>query len=540
MSQPRQSADMTDLTSSAEFASAATADAATASSNPRSDGPGLLSDLAGGIKGVMHSTAKSATESPALQDRLFGVLMQRLLPSSDDGTDSQDNHGVWSNKDYKVAPDRPKFSLAIMSSNFRRFNARIGIIFVLQNKVIDLFTWQKTTHTLSLLAVFTLVCLQPHLVPAVPFGLVFFYVMLPSFIARHPPAPRPGHSNTAKDPSAPPSVEAEAAAVAERYAFTNSYATRPVAPPQVVRPAPEMSSDFFRNMRDIQNIMEDFSSSHDALVSGAAPLTDFSDEKTSSAVFIVICLVLSLSFVASHLVPWRFVALLAGWIIVLDGHPAIHHAVSTSDISTDLVHWCRTQVSRLHDLVHAEILLDQPPEIRQVEIFELQRLVTANTSLRMPRSPTNPTSSSAQKESRAASTDATIQDYEPWLFSPTAYVPLSPVRLSAARPQGTRFLGDVHPPQGWVWRDKKWTLDLFADILGPSSWVEERCITGVEVETEGERWVYDLVESDSPSKRGQNVERPRDENGKASGKVATGEWRRRRWVRAVERELVSE
>jgi len=135
-------------------------------------------------------------------------------------------------------------------------------------------------------------------------------------------------------------------------------------------------------------------------------------------------------------------------------------------------------------------------------------------------------------------------EYESFLFSPSPYVPLSPARIAGDRPRGTRFFEDVQPPQGWRWRDKKWTLDLLS-----REWVEERYVTGVEVEIEGERWVTDIqydeenldefgnppspTKSKSKGKEKARVSQKSWEEGNGLGKK--GEWRRRRWVRVVER-----
>lgn len=110
----------------------------------------------------------------------------------------------------------------------------------------------------------------------------------------------------------------------------------------------------------------------------------------------------------------------------------------------------------------------------------------------------------------------------------------------------------MRAPPGWEWSEKKWALDLWS-----REWVEERIITGVEVETEGERWVYDLryeegVEEgdsdfDTPKKKGRegangkkvlpSWEEGSDAEGEGRGR--RGEWRRRRWVRMVKRRWVS-
>ena len=87
-------------------------------------------------------------------------------------------------------------------------------------------------------------------------------------------------------------------------------------------------------------------------------------------------------------------------------------------------------------------------------------------------------------------------------------------------------------------------------------WVEERIITGVEVETEGERWVYDIryeyedmdqdffpeLESTATPVKGKKKVLPSWEEGSEAdveGRGRRGEWRRRRWVRMVKRKWVA-
>jgi len=112
--------------------------------------------------------------------------------------------------------------------------------------------------------------------------------------------------------------------------------------------------------------------------------------------------------------------------------------------------------------------------------------------------------------------------------------------MAGKRAVGTRFFEDVRAPKGWEWSEKKWALDLWS-----REWVEERIITGVEVETEGERWVYDIryegdndvvgvMDSPKTSSKGKaGVSWEEGEDGNSMGR--RGEWRRRRWVRMVKR-----
>lgn len=276
-------------------------------------------------------------------------------------------------------------------------------------------------------------------------------------------------------------------------------------------------------MRDLQNSMEDFSRLHDAAISFITPLTNFSNEALSSTLYIILLLTSCLLFITAHLLPWRFIFLLLGYAATTLGHPTIQDLLTTPENSALIQEKEHESRSFLISLSKADIELETSQEAREVEIFELQHRALHDTD----------------------------GEYEPYLFSPSPYAPLSPSRIAGDRPKGTPFFEDVQPPRGWRWTDKKWTLDLLS-----KEWVEERCVTGVEVEMEGERWVTDLhyevlEESGSESrkrklkKRGNgsksDVEKEREvlrkawESSKPSRK---GEWRRRRWIRGVERVLI--
>lgn len=384
-----------------------------------------------------------------------------------------------------------------MSYNFRHFNARIGVVFRFQVHAERLFAWRRPTHTLSFLAVYSFICLDPYLLPALPMVVLLFGVLVPSFVARHP---------------APPT-----GTLSSEQSVGYSPRGPRLAPAATVRPAKDLSKDFFRNMRDLQNSMADFSHAHDKIVDLVVPVTNFADEALSSILFLFLFAGGVLMTFAAHMVPWRFIFFCGGWALVLMGHPAVKallHAQHQQHLQPReerarswLDHWI------------ADVILDSAPETREVEIFELQRMSAGGG------------------------------EWDPWLFAPSPYDPLSPVRINGDRPRGTRFFEDVQPPLGWEWSEKKWALDLWS-----REWVEERIITGVEVETEGERWVYDMYDeredrtgvvhypdgaasasaSASTTRPKYPPPRPSWEEGEDGG-GRRGEWRRRRWVRLVKR-----
>ena len=264
-----------------------------------------------------------------------------------------------------------------------------------------------------------------------------------------------------------------------------------------------MSKDFFRNMRDLQNCMADFADVHDLLNRYITPPTNFSNEALSSTIFLFLFLAAGALFLFAQLLPWRLIALVGCWTGIALGHPSVQKLLQTNHKEHLLPHQEHAQ-SWLDTWIAHDIILDAPPETREVEVFELQR----------------------RKGGRSG-------EWENWIFSSTPYDPLSSQRISGDRPRGTRFFEDVLPPKGWEWEDKKWILDL-----GSREWVEERMVQAVEVEVEGERWVSDLA-GDNSDDGDRNVKlKPGPGWEEGSGTTKMGEWRRRRWVRMVRRSVI--
>lgn len=414
-------------------------------------------------------------------------LLQQVIPADDYA--SSDGPLIADDRAAAFA-QRPNFNITTMSNNFRRFNARIGVVFKFQARTIRLLSWRDASHTLSFLAIYTFVCLDPYLVSVLPLVLLLLGVLIPSFLARHPAPPKgtlSSEQNMGYSPTGPP-----------------------LAPAATVRPVKELSKDFFRNIRDLQNCMDDFSQVYDKIVDLLLPVTNFSDEALSSAVFQFLVVGSVVMTIAAHLLPWRFIFLFGGWILVGSGHPSIMRLLATRQ--EHLRQREATARTWMGEWVVNDVILDSAPEAREVEIFELQKMSLAG-------------------------------EWEPWLFSPSPYDPLSQPRISGDRPRGTRFFEDVLAPDGWSWSEKKWALDLWS-----REWVEERIITGVEVETEGERWVYDIYD-DKEERTGvvDAAERgklkpasalPSWEEGE-DGSGRRGDWRRRRWVRLVKRRMSS-
>jgi len=448
-------------------------------------------------------------------------------------------------------------------------SSRVGIVFVFQNRLIRLLSWRTPTQTLSFLAIYTFVCLDPHLLAAVPLAAILLSVMVPAFTSRHPPPP-PQHTVSVTMP------------------YYSTYAGPAIAPAPTIKPASETSKDFFRNMRDLQNSMADFSNVYDVMVSTITPATNFSNEVSSSALFLYLTVATCLLFISAHLLPWRLIFLLVGYGLTISMHPTAQtwliksrkHAQEQATLALSdapIQEQKRiysfplpTTPAALRSTLasFSAITLSTTPETREVEIFELQH---------------RPLSSSISSTNAA--------EWQPHVFTPSPYDPLSPSRIAGERPEGTRFFEDVQPPEGWEWASKKWELDLEA-----GEWVNDRLVVGVAydvlhrdnndqassgtastdsregVSGEFGGWVWDLPpapggsgnrdeelwlaygdyqvpsvgQRDDEKKKGKNKDKTKKEPAGRDWEEATrfgssgrtGEWRRRRWVRLVKRRLM--
>ncbi|RAL61304.1 hypothetical protein DID88_009440 [Monilinia fructigena] len=126
---------------------------------------------------------KASETSATVQDRLLEKLLQQVIPIEDLSENRKDVEPI-------NFVERPAFNITTMSNNFRRFNARIGVVvFIFQAKVIRLLSWKQWSHTLSFLAVYTFVCLDPYLLTVLPLAVLLLAILIPSFIARHPAPP---------------------------------------------------------------------------------------------------------------------------------------------------------------------------------------------------------------------------------------------------------------------------------------------------------------------------------------------------------------
>ena len=233
-------------------------------------------------------SSSSGTPTPAsMQEKVIASLLQSLVPAETHARDRK------TPKEEHAQP----LNLAQLTTNFRKFSSRIGIVFKLQEHFQRVYFWQNARETIGYGLIWTLICLQPVLLLVLPYVFAMAFLLVPSFLQLHPPPP----SNI----PLPPELDGWGSTGRKAKKFGGTAEGR----------------DFLRNMRDIQNMMGDYVNAYDEASTIINDYANFADEKKSS-VTLVICTALGLlTLLAANYIQIRIGVLVGGWIALASGHP---------------------------------------------------------------------------------------------------------------------------------------------------------------------------------------------------------------------------
>jgi len=304
---------------------------------------------------------------------------------------------------------------------------------MVQNKIEDVLAWRNPVETISAMVIFSLFVINPQLAISLPFFIVVFALLIPSYESRHPPPPMSLSSASLE-------------------------VTQAISPaPQTGKPAQELSRDFFMNMRDIQNSMDDFSNAYDLIRGYVLYITTFRDEPLSSTVLAfstIGCLAMML-FV--QFLPMRFIVLIAGNAAILACHPFLFKYIITNYIRPEEIERIK---QRIEQFVKDDYIPPPPSQnvMRTVEIFEWRRL--------LPPAPGNH-----------------LPDWSDSRFSP----------FPPQAANSTEKLSAISSPDGYIFGRDEWKIDVDKE-----KWATERgmnddtgfwIVDGDEFQKEGDGWV---------------------------------------------------
>lgn len=190
-----------------------------------------------------------------------------------------------------------------------------------------------------------LLCLQPHLVLALPFVVALLGLLVPSFLHLHPPPP----SNI----PLPPEVDAWSTKTGKAKKFGGTAEGR----------------DFLLNMRDIQNSMDDYTKLYDRVSKTVTDYANFADEKKSSVVLTICVFGCVISALGATYFPIRYLVLALGWLVLFSGHPA--SATIDFEVPPALRIWLNELTQEIRQVTDATYIdPGTMPDFRTVVVYE--------------------------------------------------------------------------------------------------------------------------------------------------------------------------
>lgn len=464
------------------------------------------------IKEMAESASEDRQQKPGhhFMDRLLEKMVKHTM---NDGT--ADTEALEERISDKSRTNRPSLSIKILASNFKRLSSKMTGFFALQYGVIHIITWKDPSKTLCCLFAYTSICMWPHLVLAYPLVFLLLGVLIPGYVHCHPmndhefiKVKKRGQSIweffTEADSTSiiddfvsegymaqleekenmlqPVSSRSSDSSLLFSPISSNSRSTPPntINTPQELEEQQEKKQhkkrvksqiNLLMNMRDLQNLTTDLLKGMDNGEILFYDLACFKDEKLSTLIFYGVMLATSIIVVFGKYIPWRLIFIQTGWSMILLCHPnSKKYIVAIKPKKTKKPKPPVEEEKKEEEeekpktpFERKDIIVDDPPEIRHVEVFELQC-----------RSPSG-------------------GSYEFYNYSTKIFDIRDHIRLAGQRPVGVDHLSKVSPPKDWKFElsfANTWTIDK-----QPQKFLEDRGLVNKEVmsvrDNETEGWIYD-------------------------------------------------
>lgn len=415
------------------------------------------------------TTSSDSAHNTQLSDILLSKVIQMMIPTNVEPTQ------VISQR-LTVQSTRPPLSMNVMSNNSTLMALRLSYPFQCMDAVTIFFSWTEPNFTVAVLLVATHLLLKPELILALPGFLMLTNVLVPYYMARHPP------DNSLQEILGRNPIPAEG---------------EPLLPCLLPKPVPQFSQEFLLNLTDMQNHQLEYVAMYDFFVWLTKDYLYFKDENVSCLLYLgllgsllynVFFLPKVMLFVWNHL-PIKFMLVVQVWAVTAAFHPVIKNRI------LNLVFDERTRIAIVSNNNHLETYLIRllikedvaREEVREVEIFELQKLLENKIwepigFVNEVFTINNPTRRTTENLEAVIENDDQDDD------------------TTAAHIDHCVSLDQIKSPLGWKFVSK-WMIDI-----DPTGWVCSRIIQDVVNIDSDEKWVYDAME-------------------------ANGMFRRRRWIR---------
>ncbi|KAG7664860.1 uncharacterized protein J8A68_001618 [[Candida] subhashii] len=438
----------------------------------------------------MESSAEDVkpASSKHFTDRLFDKLIQTSLPP--DITDTMFDEDAASDDDDDDRSSKQSLSFSLLVNNLTKLTAKLTFYFVLQYGILHIITWKQPTKTLTALVLYHGVCLWPHLVLVYPLMYILFGVLVPGYVHKHPMKRSDLIRVSARGQKIWEFFSSEETSIVNEYieddytmddtlsVSSDNVSVLSQAPSEFASSTEEFKESakkkknsqvtLVRNMKQIQKLTTDLLKGIEKAETFYYETGGFKDERLSTFIFYGILIASFVVVFLGQFIPWRFVFISAGWVGLTLCHPnakkyllELQNAKKT--VAPRYPHAPpESHSAEKQQFDRDDIIVDDAPDIRTVEVFELQTRSSFSGSWSFYR------------------------------FASTMYGRNDKLRVSKKRPSGVEDLARVLPPKDWMFDFglvNKWKVDL-----DPIKFVQEREfdpeLFKIDIH-EKEGWIYD-------------------------------------------------
>lgn len=461
---------------------------------------------------AVRSMALSAEEHQKSKEQFH--FMDKLIERMVRHSMSEGSEGAEELSERLNDPSRskkPPLSIRILTSNLKRLSSNMGAFFKFQYGVIHIITWQKPTKTLCALMFYTAICLWPHLVVAMPLLVLLFGIILPSYLHRHPmdtpeliKVQKRGQSFLAfltesNDNSVVMDildVPEEDSLVQTQSTSSGSYAAqKPQSASSIALLKLDVADDIDKknngkfvkkqvsllmNMRDLQNLTTELLNSLDQAQKIMTDLVGFKDERLTTFIFYITIVVTSVVFFLGKYIPWRMIFIQSGWAFMILCHPntkkylvTLSNNKKSNKPAIEVAEGVEGPADKIklpfESFDRHDIIVDDQPEVRIVEIYELQRR------------------------------DLFKHEWKLYAYTKRLFDFKDTVRVSGKLPHGVDALSKVLPPPEWKYDfgfANNWRIDQ-----KPLDFLHSRGInqTHLVCSEDEDGWIYDDLPVDQDS-----------------------------------------
>ncbi|RLV91794.1 Peroxisomal membrane protein PEX28 [Spathaspora sp. JA1] len=427
---------------------------------------GLVDDQISSIESV--GTTEEEEKSRHFSDRLIEKLIQTSIPESVPERNSLENRLKEGDGKKVRKGDSGGISIVILTRNLRKLLFKLTLFFHIYYGGIHILTWKRPAKTITMLILYTWLCNWPHLVLCYPLVYVLFGVFIPGYIQRHPMRRREelikvktrgqslwNYFFDSEDSSILQDIikdeeyfEPREEEVKEQESLISEIESgvEVVVPDEELVDKRKSQLDLMLNLKDLQGLTSDLLVGIEQAEQAYEDIGGFKDERLSTFLVYVTLIGISVVLFAGQFIPWRIIFIASGWIGMILLHPKSKKLLLKAkpnakpevdvdveiepEVDPEIEPEITTEEHKLFD--RSDIIVDDSPEVRNVEIFELQIKSILNHQWTFYR------------------------------YSNTIFDNNNKLRISGKRPVGVDDLSKVLPPPDWKFDFgliNKWKID---------------------------------------------------------------------------------